>query len=222
MMKIVCISDTHNKLGDMSIPDGDILIHAGDLTVSGTMSEIRSGLNDLSDLPHKYKILVAGNHDRLFESYSNLTRSLFTEFPDIIYVQDELINVEGITLYGTPWTPEFNKFAFMHPRNSEELERKFKNIPFGVNILVTHGPPQGILDKNYQGINCGCEILAREVKRVAPRLHVFGHIHESSGVHKVDNTLYVNSSMLTREYRIRSKNAYVVEFNRKALYLSDK
>jgi 3',5'-cyclic AMP phosphodiesterase CpdA len=68
MSRIVCISDTHNFHEQIRIPDGDILIHAGDATNRGTVEEIVFFNQWFCRLPHRHKIFVAGNHDWLFET----------------------------------------------------------------------------------------------------------------------------------------------------------
>jgi predicted phosphodiesterase len=145
-MRIVCISDTHlsHETVKIKIPDGDILIHAGDGTLEGTVRELQDFSRWLAHFHHRHKILIAGNHDL--------------------------------------------------PRGPR-LREKWRLIPEGVDILVTHGPPAGILDQTPQGEHVGCADLKEAVERVKPKLHVFGHIHHGHGMEKIGATTFVNASV---------------------------
>ena len=180
-MKIVCISDTHLSLDKVKIPYGDILIHSGDLTNSGSLEEVTRELKVLSNLPHPYKVLIAGNHDVLFEKSPVLVKNLMLDLPEIIYLQDSEVTLDGVRIYGTPWIPRYFSWAFMLPKGSKDLERKYLGIPENLDILVTHGPPWGIRDSNRDSIKCGSLLLRDRVFKAKPRYHIFGHIHESVG-----------------------------------------
>ena len=195
-MKIVCVSDTHNKLGQFKVPDGDVLIHAGDATGLGTIPEIVKFNRQLGELPHRVKIFVPGNHDWLFQSSPALAIEIMTSCRVLI---DASTEVEGINIYGSPWTPEFFNWAFMKKRG-QEIRKVWDRIPKELDILITHGPPAGILDTTYHGDGCGCEELALAVNRTKPRFHVFGHIHSSSGRIKKEDTTYINASLLDDFY----------------------
>src|SRR3954451_2942527 len=106
MPKIVCISDTHNCNEQINVPDGDILIHAGDATIRGTESEVEEFLSWFSQLPHRYKIFVAGNHDWLYEKNNRLARLLTANFK-IEYLHDSFTEIDGLKIYGAPWQPRF-------------------------------------------------------------------------------------------------------------------
>lgn len=197
-LRIVCLSDTHNKLGRISVPDGDILLHAGDFCGYGKMEEVEQFNNDLATLPHKYKIVIAGNHDWPFEKHGDKARKILT---NATYLQDELTEVAGLRIYGSPWQPEFFSWAFNLPRNSAQLSQKWEMIPPKTDIVITHGPPHGILDKTTSGHLAGCELLRTRLTRIKPGLHLFGHIHEGYGVERIDQTLYVNAANLDEKYR---------------------
>ena len=202
-MRIVCISDTHN--GKPKVPDGDILIHAGDLTMNGTFMEIVKVGDWLRELPHKHKVVIAGNHDFLFEKDINLAKNALG--PGLTYLQDSDSEIEGLKFYGSPWTPRFFDWAFNVDRG--QLYRKWNLIPEGLDVLITHGPPAGILDKNapaWGGIHVGCTELYDAVKLVRPKLHVFGHIHESNGRLDQDGTIFVNAAV---GYRLEHKAVVV-------------
>jgi len=200
MTKIVAISDTHNQHKGIVVPDGDILVHPGDFTGSGTIREVGAFLEWFKALPHKNKILVAGNHDWLFERQPALAREMCKD-AGIIYLNEEEANVEGLTFFGSPYQPEFCDWAFNAPRG-EKLNEHWEKIPANLDVLITHGPPYGILDKTpMTGEPVGCKDLLNHVKRVKPLVHIFGHIHSAHGVLERDGTKFVNASQLDDDYR---------------------
>jgi len=181
-MKVCFISDTHGYHTTMEhpIPECDLLVSAGDVSAYGHVSELWDFCSWMTDYADEC-IIVAGNHDRCFEVYPEECRTICESF-SVHYLEDESVVIDDIVFYGSPWTPEFFDWHFMLPRNGKEIWQKWDMIPQGVDVLITHGPPNGILDLNGQGVYCGCERLREEVvfhKR--PRYHVFGHIHESYG-----------------------------------------
>ena len=201
-MRIVIISDTHNLLSKIAVPEGDLLVHCGDLCGYGKLAELERFNQEISYLPHKYKIVIAGNHDWPFELENNIARSALT---DLVYLQDEGIEIEGMKIYGSPWQPEFMNWAFNLPRRSSELLDKWRMIPQDIDLLITHGPPHGILDRTKYGQHVGCELLRQRVDEIKPRLHCFGHIHEGYGQEQRKDTLFVNASILNIWYRPTNK-----------------
>lgn len=203
-MKIVCLSDTHNCNQQIVVPDGDILLHAGDATINGTVGEIKNFNQWFSDLPHKIKIFVAGNHDWLFERNNSYARQILDS--SIIYLQDSSVEIEGLKIYGSPWQPRFFDWAFNLNRGAE-LAEKWKMIPLETNILITHGPPNGILDevpRKYWVENTGCEELRKRVETLAEfgnlKLHLFGHIHCGYGQNEQFGVKFINASNCDEEY----------------------
>ncbi|KAK7756258.1 hypothetical protein SLS62_001854 [Diatrype stigma] len=206
-VSVVCISDTHNT--QPALPDGDILIHAGDLTQSGTFQELEVAIAWLRRQPHPIKIVVAGNHDLLLDADRDnhngvasagddvdaaaLRRSL--DWGDIIYLEDEETTVtvtcnnnnnsnsngqrrlRHLRVYGSPRTPRHGSWAFQYPRETDVWASEKHAVPGGVDVLVTHGPPQGHLDA-AAGLGCAHLLGALWGARPRPRLHVFGHVHE--------------------------------------------
>lgn len=205
-MKIVAISDTHALHRHLSIPDGDILIHAGDITRKGDLSELADFNKWLGLLPHQYKLVIAGNHDLCFENKSDIARSTLS---NCIYLQDEEINISGIKFYGSPWQPWFQNWAFNLPRG-EAIREKWDLIPLDTDVLITHGPPYQISDRLTQGLCVGCEELLAAVKKIQPQIHIFGHIHEGYGIVKSDETLFVNASSCNYAYKA-SNEPLIVE-----------
>jgi Icc-related predicted phosphoesterase len=204
-MKIVLISDTHNKHDEIILPEGDMIIHAGDVSGSGTFTEILTFLQWFSRLDFKHKIFIASNHDFAFEKL-NMSHAL----PEgVTYLQDTSIEIEGLKIYGSPYTPKFYNWAFMKNRGPE-IKQVWDLIPDKVDILVTHGPPHQILDENAFGKPTGCLDLLNRVNEVKPSIHVFGHIHEAYGMIEISGTRYFNASSLDDNYRVRNA-PFVVE-----------
>ena len=196
-IKIVAISDTHSRHRGITVPDGDILIHAGDATMVGRIDEIAEFNRWLGALPHPVKLFCAGNHDLLFEKAPAVARSMIT---NATYLQDELIEVMGLRIYASPWQPRFFDWAFNLDRG-ESLRRKWAMIPDSLDVLITHGPPFGILDQNLEGEHCGCEELRTAVERLRPRVQLFGHIHQSYGQMAHEGIRFVNACICDESYR---------------------
>ncbi len=156
MPRIVCLSDTHNCTNEIDVPDGDILIHSGDATITGTVEEVKLFNDWFAGQPHKNKIFIAGNHDWLFERDNMLARSLLDR--SVVYLQDSSVVIEGLKIYGSPWQPRFYDWAFNLMRGAEIAE-KWRLIPNDVEVLITHGPPHGILD-------CGSDAMGRRECRM--------------------------------------------------------
>ena len=163
-LKICVISDTHmlhNRIEDM--PDADILIHCGDFCSVGEEHEIRKFNTWLGTLKGKYGsiICIAGNHDKLFESNAYLAESLMT---NCTYLMDDVIEIDGFKIYGSPWQPWFFGWAFNVPRM--EIHKKWEKIPDDTDILITHGPPAGYGGMTGSGEEAGCESLLSKIKEV--------------------------------------------------------
>lgn len=191
-LRVVCVSDTHGHHRETVMPPGDVLIHAGDLTTAGHLGELDDFDAWLGSLNHlyRYKDVICGNHDFCFQEQASRARARIT---NAIYLEDEAVTVEGIKIYGSPWQPWFCDWAFNLQRGPE-IAAKWKLIPDDTQILVTHGPPQGILDRTNRGDLAGCRDLLDRVLEVKPRLHVFGHIHEAAGRSDIDGIAFVNAS----------------------------
>jgi predicted phosphohydrolase len=190
VMRLVAVADTHLFHDELTVPDGDVFIHAGDLCRAGTLDELDRAARWLHTLPHRFKIMVAGNHDRAFQIHPESARRLLGQ--DVIYLQDAGTVVEGVRFWGSPWQPAFNDWAFNLPRG-RELAEKWALIPEGLDVLITHGPPRGIGDRtSYGPVRSGCVDLRARVAAVRPRLHLFGHIHEDGGAWDIDGTMFVN------------------------------
>lgn len=195
-MRIVAISDTHGLHRQMGkLPDGDVLIHAGDCLKYGTLQETSDFNEWLGDQPHKHKVVIAGNHDWAFERTPDQATSLMT---NAIYLQGSGMVLDGINFWGGPWQPEFNNWAFNVHR--DQIHMHWMHIPKDTDVLITHGPPWEILDLTPDGLRVGDAALARKVRRVKPKLHVFGHIHGCHGIIKRKGTIFANASICTEMY----------------------
>lgn len=189
-MRIVCVSDTHNQRPDL--PDGDILIHAGDMTIRGYRIEVYRQLGWLEMNRSRYReiIVVPGNHDLYFEEHAAAAQA-DCDAADIRLLHNSMLDIDGIRFYGSAHTPMYHSWGFM--LEEPQIAEAWSAIPEGVNVLITHGPPEGVLDTSYRG-SIGCPHLRQAVERVRPRAHIFGHAHEGRGVLERDGTLYVNTA----------------------------
>lgn len=191
-LRLVLISDTHQFHHEIEVPAGDILIHAGDFTMFSESLEAVADFNAwLGDLPHRFKVCVPGNHDSFLEDDPSM-RSLLSNATVLI---NEGIEIEGLRIWGTPVTPmDSGAFAMSSAKDRRKL---FAEIPQNTDVLISHGPPYGILDTApVSGLHQGCEELLDAVSRVSPQLHVFGHIHSAYGILKTKHTTFVNASLL--------------------------
>ncbi|MFH1438051.1 MAG: metallophosphatase domain-containing protein [Pseudomonadota bacterium] len=189
-MKLVIVSDTHGYHRNMTIPDGDVFVHAGDFTVSGSLEDADEFNDFLGALPHPHKVVIAGNHDFCFQREPESARALMK---NAVYLQDEPAVIDGIRFYGSPWQPWFYDWAF-NLKRGRQIAEKWAMIPGDTDVLVTHGPPRGLGDRTFGGRNEGCDDLLVRVRIVRPRLHVFGHIHEAAGQWEEDGTTFINAS----------------------------
>jgi Icc-related predicted phosphoesterase len=188
-MRIVAVADTHTFENDLGrLPDGDVLVHAGDLLRAGTLEELAPVAAWLRSLPHRHKVVVAGNHDWCFVEEPRAARELLG---DCVYLEDAEATIAGVRFWGSPWQPEFNDWAFNLPRGAA-LAEKWARIPEGVDVLVTHGPPHGFGDAGPVEGRQGCEDLMRRVREVRPKVHLFGHIHQDGGLWREGGSCLVN------------------------------
>jgi len=215
-MKIVCISDTHSKHEHIDMPEGDILIHSGDICFAnkGDQQSELVHLNKFNDwlatLNYKHKIVIAGNHDMILEdSGKEKAKELLS---NAIYLDQELVEVEGFRIYGEPRQPEFFDWGFNVSR--KRMKDVWELVPENVDILVTHGPPHGHGDiaRDMHGggwgpprmIRAGCKyqraLIDSRLAEGAFKLVVCGHIHSGYGRHVVGPTQIVNASVVNERY----------------------
>jgi Icc-related predicted phosphoesterase len=210
MMKIWHISDTHTYHGLLKVPkDIDMVIHSGDATNPrdpyASEQEMLNFISWFGSLPIKHKVFVAGNHDLCIER--NLITKIDFMKNGIVYLENDYAEVEGIKIWGSPFTPTFGQgWAFNKKRSA--LHDIWKEIPDDVDIVIVHGPPKGILDLAYHQLNCiefcGDEALRKRMYLLNPKLCLFGHIHNNediinAGTMKlsIGDTIYSNGSVVT-------------------------
>lgn len=184
-MKIWHISDTHSFHNYLNVPDGiDMVIHSGDVSNPWepylNLPEVLNFLEWFGNLPIKYKIFVAGNHDTSIEK--RLVTPADIQSKGIIYLENASTQIEGINIFGTPVTPEFGvagRWAWNKKR--EKMDKLWKTVPENTDILISHGPPKGILDSTINRDNqydlCGCTSMKKHMYRLQPKFCLFGHIH---------------------------------------------
>jgi predicted phosphodiesterase len=186
-MRIVVVADTHTFEKDQgALPDGDVFVHAGDLLRNGTLAELSSVAGWIRALPHRHKVVVAGNHDWCVLTQPESARALLG---DATYLEDSETTIHAVRFWGSPWQPAYNDWAFNLPRGWP-LAEKWAAIPNGVGILITHGPPLGFGDK---GPSAG---RMRGPSAVCPQgaalLHLFGHIHQDGGFWRNESIAFAN------------------------------
>lgn len=217
-MKITCISDTHNQHTHIP-PDwlegGDVLVHAGDISVGGSLREVEEFLAWFNEMPYTHKIMIAGNHDFWFEKVSTfaVNEMLQEKYPNIVYLNDSGIEIDGVKFWGSPVQPWFYDWAFN--RIGTDICRHWDMIPLDTDVLITHGPMKDFLDISVTGVSTGCPyLLEKSVEMTNLKLFVCGHIHEAYGKFEFpDGGVFVNASTLNFDYQVKNK-PIVVEINK--------
>ncbi len=204
-MNITFISDTHNKHKQITddLPGGDLLIHAGDISSMGYKHEIQQFCRWFNNIDnYTTKIFIAGNHDWGFQDNPEQVKEILNFYDTINYLQDSLYTIDNmVNVWGSPWQPEFYNWAFNLARNGEGLKSKWDLIPDNTDILVTHGPAWGYVDKVFGTTKpLGCELLTAKIKEIKPKIHVCGHIHSAYGYTFDGDTHFINASVLNESY----------------------
>jgi Icc-related predicted phosphoesterase len=202
-MKFVIISDTHGQHRNLILPQGDVIIHAGDISRRGERDEVIDFLNWFRDLPFDHKIFIAGNHDFFFERNSEeIIREIIPE--NVVYLCDSGVTVKGIKIWGSPVTPWFYDWAFNRHRG-HSISCHWDLIPGDTDILITHGPALSKLDKTKYGECVGCSDLLEKIKEIKPKVHICGHIHEAYGQETAYGTIFINASVNDEKYVMKNK-----------------
>lgn len=226
MKKIWHISDTHSYHELLKVPEVDIVIHSGDFSnfydVYKNEPEALNFLHWYGNLNIKYKVLIAGNHDA-YAFKVNKEFKKWCKHYNIIYLENESVEIEGIKIFGTPITPTFGNWYFQKSR--DKLDKFWSNIPEDIDILVIHGPPKGVLDLSYNRDHklefCGCNALKRHVvHRLNLKMCLFGHIHNNkdiinSGTMKlsIKDTIFSNGSVLCDgKFGFLSSNGNILKY----------
>lgn len=203
VLTVVAISDTHCRHRSLRLPKGDLLIHAGDISNKGEKQEIVDFLQWFQQQKFKYKIFIAGNHDFFFEREKKETISKIIP-DDIIYLNDSGTVIEGINFWGTPVTPWFFNWAF-NRRRGEQISKHWSMIPTQTDVLISHGPPYGILDMVVNENHVGDKDLLKKVLEIKPKVSVFGHVHEAYGTVRKNGIKFINASVLNESYELVHK-----------------
>jgi Icc-related predicted phosphoesterase len=196
--RIALISDTHMQHDGIDIPACDILLHAGDYSSYGDLKDLTNFNKWLGTLKQcKNIVIVDGNHDLFAATSYPMAKTLFS---NATYIRDELIEVQGLKIWGSPWSKTFGRWAYM--TSEEELLLKYQRIPEGIDILISHTPVYGILDKVERVGSVGSTSLRSEVfDRIKPRLVVAGHLHLNGGLTKTENgIIFANAAICDEDY----------------------
>lgn len=216
-LRIVLLSDTHNLHRFVFPRKADLIIHSGDMTESGTLEELEDFAEWWNRLNYELKIIVPGNHDSQFSKLYTESRSIFDNKTQVL-IQSKFLLPCGLSIYGTPFIPSRKPGSFMLLRDSAELRAERNLIDKDVDILISHGPPKGILDVESGSESCGCRFLRDVVLKEKPTIHVFGHIHESGGKHtRLNDTLFVNAALASGDKKIIDKQPKLVEVDLRLL-----
>ena len=215
-MKILCISDTHNKHIQITNPlinneDGsiDVIIHAGDMTSRGYKNEIVVFLDWYNALNFKHKILIAGNHDFYMEQKGaeKDIEDLFKDRPSITYLNDSGTEIDGVKFWGSPVQPWFYNWAFN--RLGDQINKHWDMIPLDTKVLITHGGPKNIgsLNLTTKNEDVGCPFLEKRILKLKNlSLFVQGHIHEGYGMYEINNgPTFINASLLNENYEMKNQ-----------------
>lgn len=219
-MRIVAFSDIHCQHRNLKVPNGDVLICAGDITFNGELDVLEDFANWMGSLPHTYKCVIAGNHDGSLKINHPDRAKILKFFNDagIIYLQDSSVGIEGLKFYGSPASPIYGNYAFTYERG-KEIAEVWSKIPDDVDILISHGPSHGILDLAYRNINgfgyydnAGCEELRKTIDARLKnlKLHICGHLHHNGGKKEIHNGItYVNAAVLNDQYQLVNKSVII-------------
>lgn len=213
-MRVVCVADTHERHAQVALPAGDLLIHAGDFTMVVEKRRIQDFATWITESAKNFRygaVLIAGNHDLTMDvghrGYMAGYEDMITSLPNVYYLNDSGLTLpNGMTVWGSPITPWFGNWAWN--REEEDIVDHWALIPENTNILITHGPPFGILDQpGGNGGHVGCDHLRDKIlgRMSKLKLHVFGHIHGGAGAVKCGNTTFVNASVVNEAYKVANE-----------------
>lgn len=205
-MRIVALSDTHGRHRQVTAPDGDVLIHCGD---------VDAGLEDfgswLGEQPHKHVLMTWGNHDREAARNPHEVAALVRRAAEreIHILVNESVVLDRVTFYGAPYSNPFGNWAFM-PTEGEQ-SNLYRAIPDDADVVFNHGPPLGYGDRVVDGRSVGSRALRDRLWQVRPSLVFCGHIHEAYGRYAVghtpwavNETIVQNVSVLDEKYRVKN------------------
>jgi len=196
-MTILHISDTHNHHRQLQdLPAADVIVHSGDFTTAGTESEVMDFMEWFCNLPYAHKVFIAGNHDDcLFGADIN-------GLPDNChYLYDNGVTIEGMRFFGIP--------MFVEDDISDNYTKMLEHITTDIDVLITHQPPFGILDKSGH-YHFGNKVLSEKVREILPKAHLFGHIHVANGLYQNGHVMYSNAALVDEDYEL-SHDPHIIE-----------
>lgn len=207
-LKIVAISDTHEKHEELIIPECDILIHSGDCTNKGSLMVLYEFCEWFEKQPAKHKILIFGNHELGFSHGPKRQEALnIVKQAGLIYLENSEITIENYKIYGSPITPFFYGWEW-NVHRGPEIAKIWSKIPNDIDILITHGPPYEILDlieDDFSGrdLHQGCQDLMNKINDLANlKFHVFGHLHFQGGNQIIlNNKTFINAAICDDRHR---------------------
>lgn len=192
-ISVTVISDTHLRHRELQLPEGDILIHCGDMFSLAARDPAH--VDDIDEWFGRQKfdqiLCVGGNHDFALEA---ALTDYQQPFRNACFLHDDAFQFAGLHIYGSSWVPNLPNHAFSG--DAAKLRSAWSAIPDQTDILITHTPPLGILDMSSRGKSCGCPMLLEELARIAPKVHCFGHIHASAGAEQKGDTHFFNASSI--------------------------
>ena len=176
----------------MLILAGDLLANrSGDPETDAAfqLNAIRELDDFCGTLGFKHVLMIAGNHDWVFERYKDAARV----FKNIVYLEDSGVEIDGLKFWGSPHQPWFYDWAFNHPRNGDALAHYWSLIPDDTDVLITHGPLRNFDLPFSKGEPRQAANFVVRVKRFEPQ-YIFGHIH-GSYENSRQRTLFVNACL---------------------------
>lgn len=223
-LKVIAISDTHNKHRSLNISEADMIVCCGDISFRGELDIIEDFAKWMQNLPVQHKITIFGNHEVGLRSDGSKRKKALQILKDhdIIYLEDssctvEKENGEKVKIYGTPYTKAFGNWEFAL-KTQDQCQRKWAQIHEDTNILLTHQPCYGILDLVEDNIynigrdlHQGCEdLLNRTMELEHLKVNIYGHLHLNGGNENITNGIkFINASVCDEQYYPSNK---IMEF----------
>ena len=210
-MRICAISDVHEKQNDMDkLPDGDLLVSAGDETLSGNMDRFKEFVDWFASQPHKHKVFVAGNHSKNLSNYNREGSINIIRDAGIIYLEHEATVIDGLKIFGSPYSSRFGiGWSFNIDRGKDSVEL-YSEIPDDTQVLICHGPSHMINDAAPRGLgqydNVGSVELTDRIRQLKQlKVFVCGHIHDAHNVLEKDGVIYANAAICDESYNPTNK-----------------
>lgn len=186
-MKILHLSDTHGcHLKLKKLPEADVIVHSGDITMAGSDEEVAAFIKWFSNLHYRHKIFIAGNHDACL--YDGIIGRLAA---DVHYLRNSAVEIDGVKFYGVP--------MFMEDCFSDTQDLLYQKIPTSTDVLITHAPAFGILDVGYA--HQGSKTLKDKILSLSLKAHLFGHIHDNPGMENINGIIFSNAAIVSPDYR---------------------